>query len=105
MPAQGMVVIVTRGKVNVSSDGQHADDDEHEDDIYEMEVTLESSDIVMYAFRDFEDVISAAKQLKASSLSDDGRLYSYKGRWILAFDTAAAEAPSQNADCCAGRVW
>ncbi|MGN7455828.1 genetic competence negative regulator [Paenibacillus pasadenensis] len=96
MPAQGMVVIVTRGKVNVSSNGR-MDEDEADEEMYEMEVTLESSDTIMYSFRDFEDVISAAKQLKASGLTEEGKLHSYHGRWILAFDTAQADAGVQNA--------
>ncbi|SDR85610.1 adapter protein MecA 1/2 [Paenibacillaceae bacterium GAS479] len=97
MPAQGMVVIVTRGKINISSDGSQMDEEDADEDIYEMEVTLESSDTIMYSFRDFEDVISAAKQLKASRLTEEGKLYSYHGRWILAFDTTSSEAPLQNA--------
>ncbi|QJC51839.1 genetic competence negative regulator [Paenibacillus albicereus] len=96
MPAQGMVVIVTRGKVNVSSNGR-MDEDEADEEMYEMEVTLESSDTIMYSFRDFEDVISAAKQLKASGLTEEGKLYSYHGRWIIAFDTASTDAGVQNA--------
>ncbi|ASS65100.1 MULTISPECIES: genetic competence negative regulator [unclassified Paenibacillus] len=97
MPAQGMVVIVTRGKMNVSSDAGRADEDDADEDMYEMEVTLESSDTIMYMFKDFEDVISAAKQLSASELTEEGRLYAYNGRWILAFDTASAEPAGQNA--------
>ncbi|MGU3470335.1 genetic competence negative regulator [Paenibacillus sp. D51F] len=97
MPAQGMVVIVTRGKMNASSDAGRADEDDADEDMYEMEVTLESSDTIMYMFKDFEDVISAAKQLSASELTEEGRLYAYNGRWILAFDTASAEPAGQNA--------
>ncbi|OXM16678.1 genetic competence negative regulator [Paenibacillus herberti] len=97
MPAQGMVVIVTRGKINISSDGSQMDEEDADEDMYEMEVTLESSDTIMYSFRDFEDVISAAKQLKASRLTEEGKLYSYHGRWILAFDATSSEAPLQNA--------
>ena len=67
LPAQGMVVIVTRGKVNGKSDEQ-LHEEENDEDVYEMEVTLEQSDIVLYAFRDIEDVISVCKQLKAVDL-------------------------------------
>lgn len=62
-----------------------------EDDIYDMEVTMEQSDVVMFAFRDFEDVISVAKQLKASQLTEGGRLYSYNGKWILVFEPTGVE--------------
>ncbi|RXZ76890.1 genetic competence negative regulator [Paenibacillaceae bacterium] len=86
LPAQGMVVIVTRGKSN----GQHSEgtdaDEDGEDDVYEMEVTLEQSDVMMYAFRDFENVISVCHQLRNAGLSEGGRLYSYKGNWILEFE-------------------
>lgn len=97
MPAQGMVVIVTRGKVNISSDSGRLDDEDADEDIYEMEVTLESSDTIMYSFRDFEDVISAARQLKASKLTEEGKLFSYLGRYILTFDAASSDAAAQNA--------
>ena len=54
MPAQGMVVIVTRTRWD--SAGHHASgaDEDELDDVYEMEVTLEESDTIVFAFRDFE---------------------------------------------------
>lgn len=97
MPAQGMVVIVTRGKMNGHNDEQSTDDEDLEDDIYELEVTLEHSEIVMYAFRDFEDVIAACKQLQSSQLTESGRLYAYNSKWILALDPAQLEASRHNA--------
>ncbi|GLX69011.1 genetic competence negative regulator [Paenibacillus glycanilyticus] len=97
LPAQGMVVIVTRGKMNGHLDERATDDEDTEDEIYEMEVTMEQSDIVMYAFRDFEDVINVCKQLQAASLTEDGRLYSYNGKWILALEPALIETSRHNA--------
>ncbi|MFF2482132.1 genetic competence negative regulator [Paenibacillus sp. NPDC058071] len=97
LPAQGMVVIVTRGKMNGQESDRSADDEDTEDEIYEMEVTLEQSDIVMYSFRDFEDVINVSKQLKAANLTEDGRLYSYNGKWILALEPALIESSRHNA--------
>lgn len=97
MPAQGMVIIVTRGKSNHAGDERSREEDELEDDIYDMEVTMEESDVVMYAFRDFEDVIAAAKQLKASALTESGRLYSYNGKWILAIEPAYVDASKHQA--------
>lgn len=97
LPAQGMVVIVTRGKMNGVSDERATDDEDTEDEIYEMEVTMEQSDIVMYSFRDFEDVINVCKQLQAASLTEDGRLYSYNGRYILALEPALIETARHNA--------
>lgn len=90
LPAQGMVVIVTRGKSSVD----HGHDDDHEDG-YEMEVTLEQTDVVMYSYRDFEDVLGVSRQLGQANLTDGGALYSYKERWILAFDPSGIE-PAQS---------
>ena len=93
LPAQGMVVIVTRGKMNGNSEDRATPKMmTTEDEIYEMEVTLEQSDIVMYAFRDIEDVISVCKQLQAADLTEDGRLYAYNGKYILALEPALIEA-------------
>lgn len=97
MPAQGMVIIVTRGKSNHAGDERSRDEDELEDDIYDMEVTMEQSDVVMYAFRDFEDVIAVAKQLMASALTESGRLYSYNGKWILAIEPSHVDASKHQA--------
>ncbi|MFC5650845.1 genetic competence negative regulator [Paenibacillus solisilvae] len=91
LPAQGMVVIVTRGKVNGKSDERTQEEEDNDEDVYEMEVTLEQSDVVLYAFRDIEDVISVCKQLKAANIVDDGRLYAYNGRYMLAFEPVGVE--------------
>ncbi|MBO7744063.1 genetic competence negative regulator [Paenibacillus sp. MWE-103] len=96
LPAQGMVVIVTRGKVNGKSDDQ-LQEEENDEDVYEMEVTLEQSDIVLYAFKDIEDVISVSKQLKAAELIEDGRLYAYNGKYMLAFEPVGIELPRYHA--------
>ncbi len=93
MPAQGMVVIVTRSKFN----GHNHSEDDLDDEIYEMEVTLEQSDAVMYAFKDFEDVIAACKQLQNSKLTEDGQLYSYNSKWFLSFDGPSIEEQNYHA--------
>jgi adapter protein MecA 1/2 len=77
MPSQGMVVIVTKGKPNDSA--VSAEEDE---EIYEMEVTLEESDLISYTFHDFEHLISVAKRI-GPQYTDAGSLYSYKDKWIL----------------------
>jgi adapter protein MecA 1/2 len=76
MPAQGMVVVVTRGR----SEAFGAMDED--DDIYEMEVTLEESDLISYTFHDLEHLISAAQRI-GPLYTDSGALYSYKDKWIL----------------------
>jgi len=80
LPAQGMVVIVTRGKMNGNSHQEAMEDEE--EDIYEMEVTLEESELISYAFSDFEDLLRMAKVLNPI-LTEGGTLFSYKGRYIL----------------------
>ncbi|CAG7641476.1 genetic competence negative regulator [Paenibacillus allorhizosphaerae] len=83
MPAQGMAVIVTRGKMNFS----HTDDtlDDEVEEVYELEVTMDETDQVTYAFHDFEDLLRMAKVLNPL-LTDGGSLYSYKDKWILLLD-------------------
>jgi len=91
LPAQGMVVIVTRGKVNLKPEERSLEEDDNDEDVYELEVTLEQSDVVMYAFRDIEDVIAVCKQIKAAELTDDGRLYSYNGKYMLVLESEGLE--------------
>lgn len=89
LPAQGMVVIVTRGKVHVGADGEVLDEEEAED-VYEMEVTMEQSDMIAFAFQDFEHLVRAAKVVSGIGL-EDGSLYSYKNKWILQMDPSELE--------------
>jgi len=86
MPAQGMVVIVTKGKQ--SDHGElYADDDE---EIYEMEVTLEESDLISYSFKDLEDLIAAAKQI-GPQYTEEGTLYRYRDQWVLQLEFEASD--------------
>ncbi|MBD2861341.1 MULTISPECIES: genetic competence negative regulator [Paenibacillus] len=78
LPAQGMVVIVTRGKVQ-STD---AVDEEEAEEVYEMEVTLEQSDVISYAFHDFEHLLKASHIAFGIGITD-GALYHYKDKYIL----------------------
>ena len=79
MPAQGMVVIVTKSKMSSTTDD---DEDEDLDDILEMQVTLEHTDRICYVFRQFEDVLGAAKILQSMEVSQ-GALFHYKDRYVL----------------------
>ncbi|WP_372629116.1 genetic competence negative regulator [Cohnella sp.] len=92
MPAQGMVVIVTRGKLE--RDAESAVEDEEE--VYELEVTLEQSEAIIYRFKDIEDAIGAAKTL-AGRLTDEGRMYRYQNQWVMVFDPAGLESSSYHA--------
>ncbi len=87
LPAQGMVVIVTKGRSH-SSLGD--DEDELDDDIYEMEVTLEQSDVISYQFDELEHVIQAAKMINRLLL-EGGTLFQYSNRWVLQIDPMEME--------------
>lgn len=87
LQAQGMVVIVTRGKVQDASDPV---DEEEAEEVYEMEVTLEQSDVISYAFHDFEHLLTASQVAFRIGVTD-GVLYSYKSRWILQIDPEQME--------------
>ncbi|MEF3301841.1 genetic competence negative regulator [Paenibacillus sp. GYB003] len=89
LPAQGMVVIVTRGKVQNPADPV---DEEEAEEVYEMEVTLEQSDVISYAFHDFEYLLKAAHVASRIGVSE-GVLYSYKNKYILQIDPEEMEEP------------
>lgn len=93
LPAQGMVVIVTRGKYDGPL-GMHLED-ELEEDVYEMEVTMEQSDTIMYAFSDFEHLIELA-HLIDPHVKEDGTLYHYKDRYILYLEAKELEQSTYN---------
>ncbi|MDO3409590.1 genetic competence negative regulator [Saccharibacillus sp. CPCC 101409] len=82
LPAQGMVVIVTKGKY----DPLHSETGEEEvpDEVYEMEVTMETSDTIVYSFHDIEPLIEAAHLLR-ERVTEAGTLYHYKDAWVLHF--------------------
>lgn len=83
LPAQGMVVIVTRGKYDHHF-GSLSEED-MPDEIYEMEVTLDQSDTIVYVFQDFEVLIEASHMLK-DLVDGAGKLYHYMDKWFLYFD-------------------
>ena len=78
LPAQGMVVIVTRGRPSHS--GEFDDDD-----MYELEVTLEESDQIIFRFVDFEDLVQAAIRMHPL-VEREGKVYAYRGQYYLVFD-------------------
>jgi len=84
MPAQGMVVVVTRGKIG--ADDGSAVDDELDEEMFEIEVSLERTDAVTYRFLDIEDAIGAARRL--IRMTRKGRLYRYRDAWVLRFEPA-----------------
>lgn len=86
LPAQGMVVIVTRGRSDSTSNSEDIDFD----DIYEMQVTLEESDDIIFFFRDFEYLIQAAQRIE-TIVEDGGKAYLYQGRYYLVFENTEIE--------------
>lgn len=80
MPAQGMVIIVTKG----SKDDEEFEDD-YDDGYIEMKVTLDESDEVFYEFDTFEDVIALSSRLYPFGVVG-GTLYSYDNRFYLKFE-------------------
>ncbi|MEY4479991.1 MAG: hypothetical protein RLZZ267_669 [Bacillota bacterium] len=79
-PAQGMIVVVTRGKGMIQ-----LDDDYDSDDVYEVELTIEQTDMISYAFNEFDELVLAAESLLP--FFKGGRLYNYKGVYILQIDS------------------
>jgi adapter protein MecA 1/2 len=79
-PAQGMIVVVTRGKGMIQ-----LDDDYDSDDVYEVELTIEQTDMISYAFNEFDELVLAAESLLP--FFKGGRLYNYKGIYILQIDS------------------
>lgn len=84
LPAQGMVVIVTKGSA-IDDDSE-----EYDEDYIEMQVTLDESDEVFYEFQSFENIISLSGRLVPLGIND-GVLYSYLNRFYLLFNEADLE--------------
>ena len=80
LPAQGMVVIVTKGQNDMNGL-----DEQYDDEYIEMQVTLDESDEIFYEFASFEDVLSLARRLSSLSITG-GTLYSYNGYFYMKFD-------------------
>ena len=79
LPAQGMVIIVTKSK----SDGEYTDD--YDDGFIEMQVTLDESDEVFYEFQTFEDVIALSSRLYPFGITG-GTLQSFNNKFFLKFE-------------------
>jgi adapter protein MecA 1/2 len=93
LPAQGMVVIVTRGKVHA---GHHSDEEDEAEEVYEMEVTLEQSDQIMYSFASFEHVLDASRMVFSLGM-ENGILFAYKDRYFLLVEPQELEEKQYHA--------
>ncbi|HEU5138944.1 MAG TPA: genetic competence negative regulator [Bacillales bacterium] len=83
LPAQGMVVIVSKGSSEIEFE-------EEDDDFIEMQVTVDESSEIFYEFASFEDVLSLAGRLKAVGVIG-GTLYSFENRFYLHFGQSAID--------------
>jgi adapter protein MecA 1/2 len=79
LPAQGMVVIVTKG-IN-----EYDLEEDYDEDYIEMQVTLDENDEIFYEFSSFEDVILLAKRLHSLDITG-GRLFSFNNHFYLKFE-------------------
>lgn len=78
LPAQGMVVIVSK---RIDPDLIDAEDDEY----IEMQVTLDESSDIIFQFNDLEDVISLADNLHSIGIKE-GSLYLFEKHYYLVFE-------------------
>ncbi|RYL94866.1 genetic competence negative regulator [Sporolactobacillus sp. THM7-4] len=83
LPAQGMVVIVSKGRSREDSDDQ--EDYEDDDDFIQMQVTLDESQDILYQFEQFEDVITLSRTLHDIGINN-GSLYLFENKYYLYFD-------------------
>lgn len=85
LPAQGMIVVVTRGRT------QQSDPEDLEcAEMYELEVTMEESDQIVFRFADLEDLIQAAIRMKPF-VTQGGQVYAFRNFYFLIFDEEAVE--------------
>lgn len=85
LPAQGMVVVVTRGRTPQSDQ-----EDLECAELYELEVTMEESDQIVFRFADLEDLIQAAIRMKPF-VTQGGQVYAFRNHYFLIFDEEAVE--------------
>ncbi|WNF38000.1 genetic competence negative regulator [Bacillaceae bacterium IKA-2] len=78
LPAQGMVIIVTKSY-------NDEEIEEFDDGYLEMEVTLDESEEIIYEFKDIEDVISLAPRLSSFGVPTGSLLY-FETKYYLTFE-------------------
>lgn len=97
LPVQGMVIIVTRSKMSQQHRVEFdVDSYESDEEVYEMEVTLEQSDLISFVFTDFEYILRAAKVIQPYVTYDGGALFSYKDKWYLQLEPHEMEDKDYN---------
>lgn len=78
LPAQGMVIIVTKSN-------NDEEIEEFDDGYIEMEVTLDESEEIIYEFKNIEDVISLAPRLSSFGVQTGSLLY-FETKYYLTFE-------------------
>lgn len=78
LPAQGMVIIVTKSY-------NDEEIEEFDDGYIEMEVTLDESEEIIYEFINIEDVISLAPRLSSFGVASGSLLY-FETKYYLTFE-------------------
>lgn len=86
LPAQGLVVIVSKGKASFDA---AEFEDSLDNDYYELEVTLDESDDMLFSFKDFEDVIQVSHKLHP--FIQAGRLYYYNDSYLLLLEEQSVD--------------
>ncbi|WP_124727304.1 genetic competence negative regulator [Staphylospora marina] len=82
LPAQGMVVVVTRGRAPKPEDAELMDED-HED-LYQLEVTMEETEDIVFRFADFEDLLQAVIRVRPL-VKRGGKVFAWENRYFLLF--------------------
>lgn len=78
LPAQGMVVIVTKGQST-------NEDEDYDDEFLELQVTMDISDDIFYEFDGFDDLIALTSRLYPLGVKG-GEIYHYNGRYYASFE-------------------
>jgi adapter protein MecA 1/2 len=91
MPAQGMVIIVSKSKPD-----DDFDEEGFEDGYIEMQVTLDETEDIFYEFQDIEDVIALSSRLYPFGIKG-GTLYSYQGQYFIKFEEYDVDVADEEA--------
>ncbi|WP_044640265.1 genetic competence negative regulator [Risungbinella massiliensis] len=83
LPAQGVIVVVSRSR-------SKKQDELSGSEMYELEVTMEENDHIVFRFLDVEHLIQVAIRMNPI-LSEAGRVYSFQNRYYLVLDEEEAE--------------
>jgi adapter protein MecA 1/2 len=78
LPAQGMVVIVTKGQST-------NEDEDYDDEFLELQVTMDISDDVFYEFDGFDDIIALTSRIFSLGVKG-GEIYYYNGHYYASFE-------------------